>query len=114
MSDEELNLQEATAICGMARDRHEYNLGVLSMLGLADLAVSHRLAALAVDREYEELERCNQGGPSNRGPATPNRATVERQLFEALQREERSWRAIQARIDEASQVTTSAFAGLGA
>lgn len=46
------------AVRGMAADRHEYNLGVLTALGLDGLAIRHQTLARAVEwqEDREDLE----------------------------------------------------------
>lgn len=108
-----MTLQEAIGICGMAPIRYEYNLGVLTMLGQADLAITHRLAAESVDLQRMRIAQHHaHAGSSMPLLSDDELARATRLLARAKAQEYQAWAAIQSYIDRAQVTAGSAFAQL--
>jgi len=108
-----MTLQEAIGICGMDPIRYEYNLGVLTMLGQADLAITHRLAAESVDLQRMRIAQHQSHTGTSLGLLSDDElARAHHLLSRAVAQEREAWAAIQAFIDHAQIVAGSAFAQL--
>ena len=101
-----MNLQRVKAIASMAQDCPQYNLGVLSMLGRADLALLHMTAAALVDGLIGQREEIN----STRDlcelltPASSAGRALQLEIDEAVRCRQLAWMPIQALIDQAAKV----------
>lgn len=99
-----MDIFQAQAICEMAEARHQYNLGVLSMLGKRSLAegytaVSHTIAMLVEDR--------NKLIPDDAGmfDTLPDAAAaIQQRINEASARQAAAWAPIQEIIDQARAI----------
>lgn len=108
-----MTLQEAIGICGMDPIRYEYNLGVLTMLGQADLAITHRLAAESVDLQRMRIAQHQSRTDTRVGLLSDDELTrAQRLLARAEAQEREAWAAIQAYIQHAQVVASSAYAQL--
>lgn len=109
-----MTLQEAIAICGMTRFRHEYNLGVLTMLGEADLCITHRLAAESVD--WQRMRIAQHESRADMEPLLNGEDLRQAQelLRRAEAQEQASWLAIEVFIHRAHRVAGDALSTLAA
>lgn len=101
--------RRALAIVAMGPARHEYNPGVLSMLGQADLAEAHRVACAAADIARAELEAEQVGNPddgtfdgmlSSRTPRSARQIVLQAQLDDAVLRRAVAWSHIEHIIEQ--------------
>lgn len=92
------------AISQMAEARHEYNLGVLSMLGHEQRAATHStlsgLAAVLCDRR-DAVDTNGDDLASMLAPLNPEAAAIQAEIDEIKRRIAAAWMPIQALIDEA-------------
>ncbi len=109
-----MTLQEAIAICGMTRIRYEYNLGVLTMLGEADLAITHRLAAESVDWQRMRIAQHEARQANDPMLNHEELARARDLLARAESQEQDAWSAIEVFIDRAREVAGTAFSSLPA
>lgn len=108
-----MRLHEAIGICGMAPIRYEYNLGILTMLGQADLAITHRLAAESVDLQRMRIaQHLSRHGTDAPLLSDDQLARAQALLARAESQEREAWAAIQTFIVHAQEVAGSAFAQL--
>ena len=94
------------AIAQMAEARHEYNLGILSMLGKEQMAVEHaalrRLAAVLC----EQRDAANDNGDDFAAllaPLNGQAAVIQAEIDTVSQRAAAAWAPIQALINEAQK-----------
>ena len=109
-----MTLQQAIAICGMTRFRHEYNLGVLTMLGEADLCITHRLAAESVDWQRMRIAQHESRADTEPLLNGEELRRARELLHRAQTQEDESWRAIEVFIRQARIVAGAALAALPA
>lgn len=85
---------QVLAITAMAQVRREYNFGVLSMLGLADIATAHNIASANVEAAFKALEplKATTFDELLAAEGSPD-------LIDARERRRLAWLPIQAVID---------------
>lgn len=99
-----MDLPRARAITAMAKSRHAYNFGVLSMLGREDLAIAYEIAAQRLRALLVQRNALTGAGDlaSLLAPVSPEARAVQRWVDEAVDQQEDAWRSIQAFIDRAA------------
>lgn len=99
----------ALAIVAMGPTRHEYNLGVLSMLGHADMAVTHRVACAGADIALQALRTEQDSNPcdgsfegllAQQAPRSARQLVLQAELDDALLRRDAAWSHIEHIIEQ--------------
>ena len=94
------------AIAQMAPNLHEYNRGVMAMLGREREAAAHKYASRTVEQLREERDALTpqgEGFDAILNPLPPDAAAKHKELREAAARQNKLWHPMQALITEARQ-----------
>lgn len=96
------------AICKMAEATHEYNLGVLCMLGHELLARRHESAAKWVTMLVAQRDMLTPDDASPLDPLPPEAEKVQAEIDAEVRHRNAMWAPIQAIIDEARKALDEA------
>ena len=94
------------AIAQMAPNLHDYNRGVMAMLGRESEAAAYKYASRTVDALREERDALTpeaEGFDAILNPLPPDAAAKHKELREAVARQHELWLPMQALIVEARQ-----------
>ena len=96
------------AICKMAEATHEYNLGVLCMLGHELLARRHESAAKWVTMLVAQRDMLTPDDASPLDPLPPEAEKIQAEIDAEVRHRNAMWEPIQAIIDEARKALDEA------
>lgn len=96
---------QAQAISQMGEARHNYNLGVLAMLGKDRLAYEHEMICRTIDGLVFDRDAATPKSEDLLGnlELTPETAKIQAQIDEASALRNKAWEPIQDLIDEARE-----------
>lgn len=106
-----MNKHQAQAITQMGQARHEYNRGVLSMLGHDNLALDHSVVCASIDilvKQRDTLIAASMPDGENLfahllAPMPPDAAKIQQKIDEQSARENKLWAQVDALIAEARE-----------
>lgn len=109
-----MDIHRIDAICEMAAALHLYNRGVLSTMGLRDLAVAHEMVSRTIedlceqrDRLLPETDALFDRIDPTRWP--PEAVAIQGLIDAAVRRRDSAWEPIQALIDEARRLRDAGY-----
>jgi len=114
MNKPTLSLVQAYAVADMGAATHGYNVGVLSMLGLGEMARTHSARSREVRQWVDQLHalaREDEGFDFALQP-TPEQRAMQARINEATVRQAQAWAPIQEIIEQAQAMVERAEAGL--
>ena len=89
------------ALCQMAEATHDYNRGVLWMLGHGRLALAHESACKWMEMLVAARDLLAPEGASPLDPLPPDAENVQQQIEQHRAYLDATWASVQAIIDEA-------------
>lgn len=109
-----MDIHRIDAICEMASALHQYNRGVLSMMGLRDLAVAHEMASRTIEDLREQRDRLIPKSDSlfdliDEARWPPEAVALQERIDAAARRRDSAWKPIQALIDEARRLRDAGY-----
>ena len=111
-----MDKHQAAAISQMAENLHDYNRGVLAMLGIENMAAEHEMICGMVEILIQQREDLAPGSGSlfDAIELTPEQQKIQEQIDWNVARRNEAWAPIQAMIDEArAQLDAADPLGLG-
>ncbi len=99
----------ALAVVGMGPTRHDYNLGVLSVLGLGGMAVTHKMACASAELALQALEAEQANNPGElsfeglldyKTPRSARQLVLQVELDDAILRRDAAWSHIEHIIEQ--------------
>ena len=98
-----MDKHQAEAISQMADNLHDYNRGVLGMLGKSQAAVKHEMVCRTIEILIEQRNALAPETDSifDAVALSPEQAEIQQQIDWNVSRRSAAWAPIQAMIDEA-------------
>lgn len=98
-----MNKHQAEAISQMAENLHDYNRGVLAMLGKSQVAIEHEMVCRTIEMLIEQRNALSPEADSLfvAVALSPEQEEIQQQIDWNVARRNAAWAPIQALIDEA-------------